>query len=185
MTFLSVDEKWNAVVTCDKAYDGAFYYAVRTTGIYCRPSCGAKTPLRENVQFFNHRDEAVAASFRPCKKCRPDLLVYEPERELVERAKQLMASNVGTLLTIRDIMKQLGISQSSFNSLFQKYVHASPKQYWTRLKIEQSARLLTETETSIVQAALSCGFMSLSSYYKCFKEQTGTTPSEYRKQGRC
>ncbi len=69
---ISDTEKWQAVVNCDKGYDGLFFYGVTTTGIFCRPACRAKTPRRENVVFFGNAEQAIEAGFRPCKKCRPD-----------------------------------------------------------------------------------------------------------------
>jgi AraC family transcriptional regulator of adaptative response / methylphosphotriester-DNA alkyltransferase methyltransferase len=69
---ISDNDKWQAVIECDKSYDGLFFYGVVTTGVFCRPSCRSKSPLRNNVLFFNGLDDAVKAGFRPCKKCRPD-----------------------------------------------------------------------------------------------------------------
>lgn len=66
------DPRWQAVITRDEAADGQFYYAVRTTGVYCRPSCGARTPKPENVQFYETIEQAEQAGFRPCNRCRPN-----------------------------------------------------------------------------------------------------------------
>jgi AraC family transcriptional regulator of adaptative response / methylphosphotriester-DNA alkyltransferase methyltransferase len=69
---LSADTMWDATVSCDKEYDGAFFYAVKTTGIFCRPSCKSRVPNKDNVSFFLNASEAQKAGYRPCKRCRPD-----------------------------------------------------------------------------------------------------------------
>jgi len=71
---LTDNEKWNSIVNCDSFYDGVFYYGVRTTGIFCRPSCKSKEPLKKNVVFFDRIEDAYSYGLRPCKRCRPDVL---------------------------------------------------------------------------------------------------------------
>jgi len=71
-TKLPNDPRWNAVEARDASADGTFWYSVRTTGVYCRPSCGSRTPLRQNVAFHTTREDAERAGFRPCKRCKPD-----------------------------------------------------------------------------------------------------------------
>ena len=83
---ISDNEKWQAVENCDKSYDDIFIYGVKTTGIFCRPSCRSKTPVRTNIVFFTNPTNAIEAGFRPCKKCRPDKIVFEPDLELVKKA---------------------------------------------------------------------------------------------------
>jgi AraC family transcriptional regulator, regulatory protein of adaptative response / methylphosphotriester-DNA alkyltransferase methyltransferase len=75
---LTENEKWEAVIKCDKTYDGQFFYGVKTTGIFCKPSCSSKTPLRKNCEFFDEIDKAYTSGLRPCKRCRPDLSDYKP-----------------------------------------------------------------------------------------------------------
>ena len=79
---MTEQEMWEAVQRSDASYDGLFFYAVKTTGIFCRPSCKSKPPKRENLCYFASGEEARAAGFRPCKRCRSDLLEYQPMREI-------------------------------------------------------------------------------------------------------
>ncbi|SDM14084.1 Metal binding domain of Ada [Dendrosporobacter quercicolus] len=81
------DEKWEAVRQSDPGYDGVFFYGITTTGIFCRPSCRSRLPLRNNVQFFDSIEQAYAWGLRPCKRCRPDLPEYRPNRDLMEESK--------------------------------------------------------------------------------------------------
>ena len=85
---MTEDEMYEAVISNDGNYDGLFFYAVKSTGIFCRPSCKSKKPLRENVRFFKNAAEARAAGFRPCKRCRSDLLSYRPMEEIAGLVKR-------------------------------------------------------------------------------------------------
>ena len=81
---------WQALLDCDPSYDGQFFYAVKTVGAYCRPSCKSRAPLRKNVLYFQTAAEAEQAGLRPCKRCRPDLEKYNPAARLAGQAKKLI-----------------------------------------------------------------------------------------------
>ena len=178
---ISDSEKWQAVVSCDKSYDGLFLYGVKTTGIFCRPSCRAKTPARENVVFFDDGINAIDAGFRPCKKCRPDKAVFEPDLELVKKAKDIFDASYAGLIEIDHIARQLGVSSSHLARLFKKQYRRTPTQYITGLRVGKAAELLGQPDASILEIAYMTGFKSISNFYKCFKEQTEHTPKEYIK----
>jgi len=180
---LSDNEKWEAVVSCDNSYDGLFFYGVKTTGIFCRPSCKAKTPGRENVVFFEGNKAAEDSGFRPCKKCCPDKAVFEPDMELVGKAKDIIALGYDNALILRETEKQLGVSTSHLARLFKKQLGITPSRYIIALRTAKAAELLRLTGASIVEVAYRTGFESISNFYKCFKEQTGYTPKEYRECG--
>lgn len=180
---ISDNEKWKAVVSCDKSYDGLFFIGVKTTGIFCRPSCRAKTPARENVVFLGDAKAAIDAGFRPCKKCRPDKTVFEPDLELVKKAKDILDSNYDSITDLAHIAIQLGVSTNHLARLFKKQLGFTPVQYITALRVGKAAELLGQADASILEIAYMTGFRSLSNFYKCFKEQTGHTPKEYRKNG--
>lgn len=180
---ISDDRKWKAVLSCDKSYDGKFFYGVKTTGIFCRPSCNAKAPIRENVVFFSSRECAENAGFRPCKKCRPDKEAYEPDLELLEKVKSIFAADYVQPIDIERTAKQAGVSLSHLTRLFRKHCGITPAQYIAGLRVDKAAELLRDTDTGILEIAYMSGFRSLSGFYKCFKAQTGQTPREYRKSG--
>lgn len=179
--WLSDEEQWQAVVRCDRGYDGIFFYGVKTTGIFCRPSCRAKTPVRANVVFFPEAVDALKAGFRPCKRCRPDKAVFAPDLELVRRAQAIYDTNYHQSMEINYLARQLGISTSHLVRLFKQHNGLTPTQYITRLRVDQAAALLTQEKVSIIEIAHMSGFKSLSNFYKCFKRQLGYTPGEYRK----
>ncbi|MBP2637470.1 MAG: AraC family transcriptional regulator [Firmicutes bacterium] len=179
---ISDDRKWQAVVNCDRNYDGIFFYGVKTTGIFCKPSCKSKTPVRENVNFFAHTAEALKHGFRPCKRCCPNKDVFEPELELVGQAKDIINADYNQQIDISYIAKQLGVSKNHLIRLFKRHSEFTPTQYFTKVRVGKARELLDQEDLSILELAYAVGFKSLSNFYKCFKEQTGRTPHEYRKR---
>ena len=180
---ISDDEKWQAVVSCDRNYDGMFFYGVKTTGIFCRPSCKSKTPIRGNVTFFNNAAEAIEKGFRSCKRCCPDKLVFEPDLELIKRAKYIFNVDYSGKINLNNISKKLGISKNHLIRIFKKYTGTTPVQYIAKIRVDEAKKLLSEGERSIIEVAYESGFKSLSNFYKCFKEHTGYTPNKHRKIG--
>lgn len=180
------DDKWKAVVDCDKRYDGLFYYAVKTTGIFCRPSCKAKLPLRENTLFFDTAGKALEGGFRPCKMCRPDISesIYEPNKELMKKAREILNNRYSDTIVISSIAQELGLSESHLTRLFKLYYSLTPNEYIVKLKIEKAMELLSQSDLDINAIAYEAGFRSISNFYKCFNEHTGSTPKAYRKNNR-
>jgi len=178
------DEKWEAVRQSDPGYDGVFFYGITTTGIFCRPSCRSRLPLRNNVQFFDSIEQAYAWGLRPCKRCRPDLPEYRPNRDLMEKAKTIFDTCFANRRRLAGELKQLGISQNHLINLFRRQYHQTPVEYLNKLRVNKAAGLLAGSRDNIVQIALACGFGSLSTFYYFFKRQIGMTPHEYRKTKR-
>jgi AraC family transcriptional regulator of adaptative response / methylphosphotriester-DNA alkyltransferase methyltransferase len=179
---ISDNKKWNAVVSRDKNYDGIFFYGVKTTGIFCKPSCKSKTPVRENIIFFAHTTAAMEQGFRPCKRCCPNKEVFEPELELVKKAKDIIDTGYNRRIDISYIAKQLGVSKNHLIRLFKRHSDFTPNQYITKMRVDKALELLDQEEASILEIAYAVGFKSLSNFYKCFKEKTGHTPNEHRKK---
>lgn len=175
------DEKWDAVVRCDETYDGVFYTGVKTTGIFCRPSCKSKTPLRKNVVFFDTIEEAGAYGLRPCKRCRPDLAEYQPVKELLDKAKDIYDTYWSDGNKLSSEIKQLNVSRNHLTRLFRQQFGLTPTGYLNRLRIARAADLLSQGTMTSLDIAVSCGFESLPSFYACFKRHYGLTPSEYRR----
>lgn len=178
---ISDDKKWEAVVNCDKNYDDTFFYGVRTTKIFCRPSCKCKTPMRDNVVFFDNVTKAIEKGFRPCKRCRPDKMVFQPDLELIKKAKEIFDDNYNKQIDFNQISKQLGVSPNHLIKLFKQHGGLTPMQYIIKIRITKAVELLEHTDERIIEIAHSTGFRSLSNFYKSFKEHTNHTPNEYRK----
>lgn len=178
---ISDNEKWQAVISCDRKYDGLFFYGVKTTGIFCRPSCRSKTPIRSNVIFFDNAAKAIENGFRPCKRCCPDKVVFQPDLELIKKAKNILDAAYNKQIDLSYVSKELGVSVNHLIRLFKQYTDFTPLQYITKMRVEKAKELLKQSNMNILEIAYATGFKSLSNFYKCFKEQTGHTPNEHRK----
>ena len=178
---ISDNEKWQAVVSCARSYDGIFFYGVKTTGIFCRPSCKSKTPVRGNVIFFDNPGEAMENGLRPCKRCCPDKIVFEPDLELIQRAQDIFDAAYNEKVDLSLVSKLLGVSTNHLTRLFKQHIGLTPIQYISNPRVDKAEELLNQRDKSILEIAYATGFRSLSNFYKCFKEKTGYTPNEHRK----
>jgi len=181
---LTEEEKWNAVVCCDPAYDCLFWYGVKTTGIFCRPSCKSKVPMRNNILFFDDIQQAYDYGLRPCKRCRPDLIGFNPGLEAAQKVKWLLDIYYDDPLALAAESKALGISRNHLITLFRTHYSMTPVEYSNRLRTAKAAQMLREADAAILQIALQCGFGSVSTFYQLFKKHLGFTPQEYRKNNK-
>jgi AraC family transcriptional regulator of adaptative response / methylphosphotriester-DNA alkyltransferase methyltransferase len=182
---LSDGEMYDAVVRCDGKYDTVFYYAVKTVGVYCRPSCRSRSPLRKNVKYFKNPHDAESAGYRPCKRCRPDLLEYEPAKEIAEQAKGLIDQYFAKRTELDKEMRELGMTSAHLAAVFKQEYGLTPVQYLASLRFERAKKLLSETDESIDFIAYDVGFDSLTAFYRFFKKHADMTPTAFRKQTGC
>ncbi|MGH9769251.1 MAG: bifunctional transcriptional activator/DNA repair enzyme AdaA, partial [Blastocatellia bacterium] len=121
---------WQALQTRDAGYDGLFYYGVRTTGVYCRPSCASRQPKRENVLFFALPEAARQAGFRACLRCRPDeAVIRDPQAELTQSLCRLIDQHLEEPLNFAALSEQVKLSQFHLQRLFKKLMGITPRQY--------------------------------------------------------
>lgn len=179
---MTQDEMWKAVCENDASCDGLFFYAVRSTGIYCRPSCKSKRPKRKNVCFFNTARQAENAGFRPCKRCRSDLSDYRPIRETAEQAKRTLDDSFGRTGGLNQKWCQMAVSRRRLAEIFQEEYGVTPSEYLSGLRLAKAKRLLAGSERPIMDIAFSAGFGGLSSFYRFFKKETGLSPAAYRRE---
>src|SRR5712691_1113480 len=123
------DEKWKAILARDAHFDGVFVFAVRSTGIYCRPSCPAKRSTRENVSFFATPDEAEQPGFRPCHRCNPRDPKSLPGARWVYEICAFIDANLGKKLALSTLAAEAGLSMFYFQRTFKKILGVSPRQY--------------------------------------------------------
>lgn len=171
---MTEQEMWEAVQQSDASYDGLFFYAVKTTGIFCRPSCKSKPPKRENLCYFASGKEARAAGFRPCKRCRSDLLEYQPMRQIAAEIKSRMDRAVS--------LDGVGLTPRRMTDIFKQEYGVTPKEYADSRRLCAAKKLLKATPEKVIDVAYQAGFSSLTSFNRFFKQQTGQTPTEYRKE---
>ena len=178
---LSDEQKWKAAIDCDSSYDGQFFYGVKTTGIFCRPSCKSKSPKRDHMVFFDTAEQAQATGFRPCKRCRPDLLKFEPKIETMERIKKVIHEFYTDPKQLKVEIDGLCISKNTMIRLFQEQLGVTLVQYINKLRIEKAKELLLNSQDTILSIALQCGFGSLSTFYSLFRHLVGMSPTQYSK----
>ncbi len=181
---MTQEEMWNAVLKNDESYDGIFLYAVKSTGIYCRPSCKSKIPKRTNICFFNNAEEARNAGFRSCKRCRSDLSDYNPMKEIAEKVKRILDECFSDRCELKHNLSQLGISQRRIAEIFKDEYDMTLHEYMNVRRLKEAKRLLTDTDEDIVDIAYAVGFGGLSSFYSFFKSEVGVPPSAYRKENK-
>src|SRR5690606_7715337 len=142
--FTSDEARWDAVARRDAAADGLFYYSVRSTGVYCRPSCPARRPLRSNVGFHPTPADAEQSGFRPCRRCRPD----QPPRsaEGIQRACRLIERSE-TLPSLRELSAEAGLSRFHFHRVFTKATGLTPRAYAAALRAERVRQALRNGST--------------------------------------
>jgi AraC family transcriptional regulator of adaptative response/methylated-DNA-[protein]-cysteine methyltransferase len=174
---------WKAVVARDKDQDGVFYYSVASTGIYCRPSCPSRLANRANVRFHATCEEAEAAGFRPCKRCRPnEPALHEAHAAIVAAACRSIeqAEEPPTLEALADAS---GLSPFHFHRVFKAIAGVTPKAYAVAHR-RKRIRDTLQKNGSVTAAIYEAGFNSNGRFYACSDEVLGMTPSEYRNGGR-
>lgn len=173
-------QKWEAVRKGDAAFDGVFFYGVRSTGIYCRPSCRSKTPLRKNVEFFESAEKAEEGGFRPCKRCRPDLPEQDREISAVDQLKNICDRCFDNRELLSAELERYRMNQNRAVRLFHRRFHTTPSKYINELRVKKAEKLLRETDLSMLRIASECGFGSVPSFYASYKARFGQTPKESR-----
>jgi len=179
---MTVEEKWKAVSNNDENYDGIFFYAVKSTGIFCRPSCKSKLPLRDNVSFYENGQAARKAGYRPCKRCRPDLLEYHPVRDIAKQSRNIIKQYFHTRDKLELEIKKLGVSDHRIAEIFKEEYGITLSEYINSLRLDQVKKKLRNMDDDIVTIAYEAGFESLSAFYRFFRKYTGTSPAKYRKE---
>ena len=177
---LSDDTAWAAVKRRDRTYDGRFVTGVLTTGIYCRPSCAARHPLRENVRFFASGVEARAVGLRACKRCLPDDVSRDEAAVLAAIDEIRQAEDAPSLAALAQIA---GYSPTHFQRVFKRATGLSPAAYARALR-EERARDALSAGDSVTGAIYEAGYGSASRFYDQTKGRLGMTASDWRDGGR-
>ena len=177
---LDDETRWLAVLKKDRRFDGAFVTGVHSTGIYCRPSCPARSPRRENVRFYAAPADARAAGLRPCLRCRPDALTRD--EEAVSLALRELREAEGPL-SLAELAQATGYSPSHFQRVFKRAVGLSPAAYSRALRMERAANALSAGNT-VTQAVYESGFGAPSRFYEASEGRLGMTPSAWTNGGR-
>jgi AraC family transcriptional regulator of adaptative response/methylated-DNA-[protein]-cysteine methyltransferase len=176
------DARWEAVVARDASFAGQFYIAVKTTGVYCRPGCPARLPKRANVRFFDTRDEAERAGFRPCKRCKPDQasLGELNAAKIAQACRLIEAAEEAPKLDA--LAETVGLSPYHFHRIFKQAVGVTPKAYAVAHR-NKRVRAGLGTSDTVTAAIYDAGFNSNGRFYANASEVLGMAPTDFREGG--
>ena len=177
---VSDEEAWLAFERRDRGWDGRVIGAVKTTGIYCKPSCPARRPKREHVEFFADAASARDAGYRACLRCRPD--DFGRDREAVAKAVRLIEQSEEAP-NLTDLAAQVGYAPHHFQRIFTRDVGVSPAAYARALRVNRAKAALGENGT-VTDAIYEAGYSGPSRFYADAKDRLGMTPSAWRDGGR-
>jgi AraC family transcriptional regulator, regulatory protein of adaptative response / methylated-DNA-[protein]-cysteine methyltransferase len=176
------DPRWARVIARDRAADGAFFYSVATTGVYCRPSCASRRANPKNVRFHETAAACEAAGFRPCKRCKSDQLSQEAQNaEKIARACRLVA-RAEEPPTLAQMAKAAGLSRYHFHRLFKAATGVTPKDYVAQNRADKVRKELTRSRT-VTEAIYDSGFNSNGRFYEKSDALLGMSPTDYRAGG--
>jgi AraC family transcriptional regulator, regulatory protein of adaptative response / methylated-DNA-[protein]-cysteine methyltransferase len=182
-TYQTDEQRWDAVTRRDPAADGNFYYAVRTTGVYCRPSCGARPARRENVSFHMSPEAAERAGFRPCKRCRPDQASAREQHSALIAAACHQLQTVDPQPGLQTLADAAGMSRFHFHRLFKQLTGLTPKAYAQAHRTRRVQQELA-SGSSVTDAIYAAGYNSNSRFYATSSADLGMKPSHLRQGGR-
>lgn len=178
--------RYQAVQRRDPALDGVVFVAVKTTGIYCRPVCRARTPLERNIEFYPSAAAAERAGYRPCLRCRPETAPFCPAwkgtRTTVERALALIEAGALDGRSVEALAERLGIGPRHLSRLFTEHLDASPLQVALSRRIQRAKRLLDDTDLPFALIAERAGFSSPRRMSAAFAQLYGRSPTALRKR---
>src|SRR5918999_1180009 len=175
---------YEAMLARDYRFDGKFFVAVKTTGVYCRPICPAR-PKRQNVEFFPDAASAELAGYRPCLRCRPECAPLSPawwgKKAVVQRALKLIARNEFHQTNEDQFAGRLGLSGRHLRRLFDEEIGQTPKQIADNNRLNFARKLIVETEMPIMTVARTAGFASLRRFNDAFQRRFRRAPSQLRR----
>jgi AraC family transcriptional regulator of adaptative response/methylated-DNA-[protein]-cysteine methyltransferase len=180
VTRLDPDTAWAAFMRRDRSWDGRVFGAVTTTGIYCKPSCPARRPKREHVIFYSTPEEARAAGYRSCLRCKPDEVGRD--REAVAKAVKLI-EQAEEAPSLAEVAEAVGYAPHHFQRIFKRDLGISPAEYARALRNRRTEQAL-KANGRVTDAVYDAGYQSPSGFYNDAKERLGMTPSAWRNGGR-
>lgn len=173
------EEQWEAILSNDKSYDGQFYYAVMTTGIFCRPSCKSRPPKLENVRIFQTADQALTEQFRPCKRCKPTGQSL-PDDEWIAIVTDYIDRNYMENLTLERLAEICHGSPYHLHRTFKRMKEITPVEYIQITRVAKAQEYLVQTDKAIANVGDLIGIRNTSYFITLFKKMTGFTPLHYR-----
>ncbi len=185
---LDFDTCYRALLARDQRFDGRFFTAVTSTGVYCRPICPARTPARANIRFYPHAGAAEAAGFRACRRCRPEASPGSPDwnvrADLTGRAVRLITDGYVDEHGVDGLARRLAVTERHLRRLLVSELGAGPLALARTMRLQTARRLLAETTMPVTEIAFASGFSSVRQFNASFAEAYGGPPSSLRRPSR-
>jgi AraC family transcriptional regulator, regulatory protein of adaptative response / methylated-DNA-[protein]-cysteine methyltransferase len=180
---MNQDQYWEAIGRRDRSQDGAFFYGVMTTGVYCRPSCPSRRPLRQNVRFYATAEEAERDGLRPCLRCRPLQGASDPAADRIRQLCRYLETHPEQAPDLADLAARAGLSRFHLQRSFKAVAGVTPKQYLEACRMRKLKSSLRHS-SDVADAVYDAGFGSSSRVYERADTRLGMTPNQYRQGGR-
>jgi len=177
---LTNEQQWQAVVARDASHDGQFVFAVSSTGVFCRPSCAARRPRRENVQFYKRPEDAERAGYRACLRCKPKSTASNPQTTMVRAVCRFIEQHLDEPLTLPQIAEEFRRSPFHLQRTFKSVLGITPKEYADACRLKSLKHNL-QAGHSVTRAMYDAGYSSSSRLYERTASQLGMTPDKYRR----
>lgn len=178
------DPRWAAVIGRDAKADGTFYYSVKTTGVYCRPSCAARLARPEHVQFHATSAEAEQAGFRPCKRCQPTQPALAEQHAIIVAEACRLIEEAEEGIDLETLANHAGMSRYHFHRVFKAITGLTPHDYMVAKRTQRVRKQLGISDT-VTEAMYDAGYSSNGRFYETTHEILGMTPSHFRAGGVC
>ncbi|MFD2830811.1 bifunctional transcriptional activator/DNA repair enzyme AdaA [Corticicoccus populi] len=174
------EERKQAIIENDQCYDGCFFYAVKTTGIFCRPSCKSRVPNFENVTIFSSAEDALKDGYRPCKRCKSGGRTL-PDEEWISHVEMYIDMNYAEPLTLAYIAEHCHSSPYHLHRVFKKIKGITPLEYVQNKRMREAEEYLKNSHFTVKKIGELVGISNASRFSTLFKERHGQTPSDFRK----
>ncbi|PAV31612.1 AraC family transcriptional regulator [Virgibacillus profundi] len=175
-----IGEQWKAISENDKSYDNKFFYAVKTTKVFCRPSCKSRVPNFDNVTIFYSAEGAMKAGYRPCKRCKSGGYRL-PDEEWVLQAEAYMKENYSSYMTLDFIADGCHGSPYHLHRVFKSIKGITPLEYLQRIRMEKAMDYLKHSDTAVSEIGNLIGIPNAAHFATLFKKRNSLTPREFRK----
>lgn len=175
------DQVYQAVLERSDRYDGIYYTAIRTTGIYCRPSCRSRTPKPENVTIYSAANEAERDGYRACKRCQPDIReLHNPDQDIARRVAVYIDHHYSESVSLHRLADEIKVSPYHLQRVCKRVTGLTPAAYLQKVRLKKAQEELLNSDLEVQDISTRVGYKSTSHFIAVFQKAIGQTPQHYR-----